>query len=377
MNSNFLILLHFRSLSSSNNMTELLRTALCRDTPMIDVRAPVEFAQTALPAAQNLPILNNDEREQVGACYKNKGQAAAEALGHQLVSGETKIRRIKRWTTFLENHHDALLFCARGGLRSKLATQWLKDSGYAVERVEGGYKQIRQLLIKQYSICPSRLLILAGSTGVGKTEVLVQDPIHIDLEGLANHRGSAFGARVTLQPTQIVFENALGVQLLKWDSADSDLLLLEDEGRLIGHLHLPLPLQAAMKAAPLVLLEANFETRALRIHQDYILDNWERFESVYNEKAFVPFSEYLMQALLSIKKRLGGIGYEICYKRLSDALALQSRGDTSGHLGWIKYLLANYYDPMYTYQLGQKAERIVFRGNASEIRDYLAEVRKK
>ncbi|MGB2479854.1 MAG: tRNA 2-selenouridine(34) synthase MnmH, partial [Pseudomonadales bacterium] len=347
------------------------------DTPMIDVRAPVEFAQTALPAAQNLPILNDDEREQVGICYKNDGQAAATALGHRLVSGETKARRIQGWVAFVQNHPNALLFCARGGMRSKLATQWLKDAGYSMTRIEGGYKQIRQLLVEQYSVDPARLLILAGSTGVGKTEVLVQDPIHIDLEGLANHRGSAFGTRVTVQPAQTVFENGLGVQLLKWQSAGSDLLLLEDEGRLIGRLHLPPPLQAAMKAAPLVVLEASFEARALRIHQDYILDNWRRFEGVHGDDAFEKFSEYLLQALNSIKKRLGGIGFETCQNKLTDALALQSLGDTSGHLGWIEYLLVNYYDPMYTYQLNQKAERIVFRGDAAEIRDYLVEVRKK
>lgn len=358
-------------------MSELLRTALCRDTPMIDVRAPAEFIRTALPNTQNLPILNNDERGRVGICYKNEGHAAAEALGHQLVSGEIKSRRVRMWQTFLENHSDALLFCARGGLRSKLATQWLKDSGYAVERVEGGYKQIRQLLIEQYSVDPSRLLILAGSTGVGKTEALIHDPVHIDLEGLANHRGSAFGARVRLQPTQTVFENALGVQLLKWHSANLGSLLLEDEGRLIGRLHLSTPLQAAMKAASLIILEASFESRVLRIHQDYILDNWEQFEGVYGEKAFAMFSEYLVEALSSIKKRLGGIGYKICQKKLFDALALQSRGDTSGHLAWIEYLLVNYYDPMYAYQLNQKAERIVFRGNATEIRSFLTEVRKK
>ena len=358
-------------------MSELLRNALCRDTPMIDVRAPVEFAQTALPAAQNLPILNNDEREQVGICYKNEGQAAATALGHQLVSGETKARRIQGWVAFIENHPDALLFCARGGMRSKLATQWLNDAGYSVTRVEGGYKQIRQLLVEQYPVNPARLLILAGSTGVGKTEVLVQDPVHIDLEGLANHRGSAFGTRVTVQPAQTVFENALGVQLLKWRSAASDLLLLEDEGRLIGRLHLPPPLQAAMKTAPLVVLQASFEARARRIHQDYILDNWGRFEGVYGDDAFTAFSEYLLQALHSIQKRLGGVGFEACQNKLADALLLQSRGDTSGHLGWIEYLLANYYDPMYTYQLNQKAERIVFRGDAADIRDYLADARAK
>ena len=357
-------------------MSELLRNALCRDTPMIDVRAPVEFAQTALPAAQNLPILS-DEREQVGICYKNEGQAAATALGHRLVSGETKTRRIQGWVSFLKNNPNALLFCARGGMRSKLATQWLNDAGYSVTRVEGGYKQIRQLLVEQYPVNPAQLLILAGSTGVGKTEVLVQDPTHIDLEGLANHRGSAFGTRVTEQPNQTVFENMLGVQLLKWQSAASDLLLLEDEGRLIGRLHLPPPLQAAMKAAPLVVLQASFEARARRIHQDYILDNWGRFEGVYGDDAFAAFSEYLLQALHSIQKRLGGVGFEACQNKLADALLLQSHGDTSGHLGWIEYLLANYYDPMYTYQLNQKAERIVFRGEAADIRDYLADARAK
>ena len=370
-------LLQFRLPKPSHTMSELLRNALCRDTPMIDVRAPVEFAQTALPFVQNLPILNDEEREQVGICYKNEGQAAATALGHRLVSGETKARRIQGWVTFLVKHPDALLFCARGGMRSKLAIQWLKDAGYSMTRIEGGYKQIRQLLVEQYSVDPARLLILAGSTGVGKTEVLVQDPIHIDLEGLANHRGSAFGTRVTVQPAQTVFENGLGVQLLKWQSAGSDLLLLEDEGRLIGRLHLPPPLQAAMRAAPLVVLEASFEARALRIHQDYILDNWRRFEGVHGDDAFEKFSEYLLQALNSIKKRLGGIGFETCHNKLTDALTLQSLGNTSGHLGWIEYLLVNYYDPMYTYQLNQKAERIVFRGDAAEIRDYLVEVRKK
>lgn len=342
---------------------------------MIDVRAPVEFAQTALPAAQNLPILSNDEREQVGICYKNEGQAAATALGHQLVSGETKTRRIQSWVSLLKNNPDALLFCARGGLRSKLATQWLAEAGHTVMRVEGGYQQIRQLLVEQYAVEPGRVLLLAGSTGVGKTEVLVQDPIHIDLEGLANHRGSAFGTRVTVQPAQTVFENMLGVQLLKWRSTASDLLLLEDEGRLIGRLHLPLPLQASMKTAPLVVLQASFEARARRIHQDYILDNWGRFEGAYGDEAFTAFSAYLLQALDSIKKRLGGVGFETCQNKLTDALALQSHGDTHGHLGWIEYLLANYYDPMYTYQLNQKAERIVFRGDASEVSGYLADAR--
>ncbi|MBT3463193.1 MAG: tRNA 2-selenouridine(34) synthase MnmH, partial [Gammaproteobacteria bacterium] len=79
----------------------------------------------------------------------------------------------------------------------------------------------------------------------------------------------------------------------------------------------------------------------------------------------------------SIKKRLGGVGFETCQNKLADALALQSHGDTSGHLGWIDYLLANYYDPMYAYQLNQKAQRIVFRGDALEVSDYLADVRTK
>ena len=356
-------------------MSELLCNALCRDTPMIDVRAPIEFGQTALPSAVNLPILNDPEREQVGICYKNQGQAAATTLGHQLVSGQTKIRRIQAWIDFLKVHPEALLYCARGGLRSKLAAQWLAEASHQVIRVEGGYKQIRGLLVKQYAIEPSKLFVLAGSTGVGKTEVLAQDPIHIDLEGLANHRGSAFGTRVTLQPPQTVFENALGIQLLKWRSSGEGRLLLEDEGRLIGRLHVPPALQTAMKQAPLLVLEASFESRAHRIHQDYILDNWGRFVEVYGDDAFRTFSDYLMQALKSIKKRLGGLGFETCQEKLADALVLQSQGDSSGHLAWIEYLLANYYDPMYNYQLTQKAERVVFRGDISEVRDYLTQFR--
>ena len=357
-------------------MSEILLTALRQDTPMIDVRAPIEFEQTALPSARNLPILNDAERAEVGLCYKNKGQVAATALGHQLVSGSTKDERIQAWIDLITRHPDALLFCARGGLRSKLAADWLAQAGYSIHRVEGGYKQIRQILVDQYPIVPSQLFILAGSTGVGKTEVLVQDRFHIDLEGLANHRGSAFGSMVTQQPAQTTFENALGVELLKWRFAAHGPLLLEDEGRLIGRLHLPVPLQTSMKDSRLLVLEASFEARAQRIHRDYILNNWAHFEGAYADQAFELFSGYLLQALKSIKKRLGGQGYIECEKRMMDALALQSSGDVSGHQGWIEYLLANYYDPMYTYQLGQKAHRIVFRGDASEINDYLARQRK-
>ena len=206
-------------------------------------------------------------------------------------------------------------------------------------------------------------------------------PVLVDIDATLTLDPAAVAAAVTSK-TRCVMPVHMCGSMANLDALQAicnkhDLLLLEDEGRLIGRLHLPPPLQAAMKAASLVVLQASFEARARRIHQDYILDNWGRFEGVYGDDAFTAFSEYLLQALHSIQKRLGGVGFEACQNKLADALLLQSRGDTSGHLGWIEYLLANYYDPMYTYQLNQKAERIVFQGDAAEIRDYLADARAK
>lgn len=351
-------------------MQDLLRQALLSGAPFIDVRAPVENAQGSIPNAVNLPILTDDERAEVGTCYKEHGADTARKLGHELVSGDVKATRVERWVGYVKSHPETHLFCARGGQRSKIACSWLQDAGLMVNRIEGGYKRIRNLLIGELTLNGQELTLLGGSTGVGKTDFLLQDPAHIDLEGLANHRGSAFGSAAEPQPSQASFENALAIALMKWRETSAR-LLLEDEGRLIGRVHLPQAMQDAMKIAPIVILEAPFEERVGRILNDYVVEQSEDFNRVFGQQGFKAYSKYLTDALSKIQKRLGGEQYQVCRQLMESALAAQARGNSELHSAWIIHLLKHYYDPMYDYQLSQKADRIVFRGDSASCRDYL------
>ncbi|MDC6679308.1 rhodanese-like domain-containing protein, partial [Leclercia adecarboxylata] len=132
---------------------------------LIDVRAPVEFAQGALPGAVNLPLMNDEERHQVGIAYKQQGQAAAIALGERLVSGDIKQARINAWQAYLTEHPDALIYCFRGGLRSQIAQQWLDETGASRPRLQGGWKAMRQALCARIeSAALQPMLVVAGLT---------------------------------------------------------------------------------------------------------------------------------------------------------------------------------------------------------------------
>ena len=200
----------------------------------VDVRAPVEFQQGSLPFAVNLPILDNEQRAEVGVCYKSEGPEAAASLGHRLVSGDLKGARVAAWLAQLDRDPSALLYCARGGQRSQIAAQWIHDAGSSVQRIDGGFKAMRNQMLPLLAPDPSSIVILGGSTGVGKTVVIQSDEKAIDLEGYANHRGSAFGAHLSGQPSQIDFENAIALEFFKQQppgslSGDKGATLLEDE----------------------------------------------------------------------------------------------------------------------------------------------------
>ena len=124
-------------------------------------------------------------------------------MGHRLVSGDLKDARVVAWLAELERDSSALLFCARGEQRSQIAAQWIHDAGGSVQRIEGGFKAMRNQMLPLLAPDPSTIAILGGSTGVGKTVVIQSDENAIDLEGYANHRGSAFGAHLSGQPSQI------------------------------------------------------------------------------------------------------------------------------------------------------------------------------
>ena len=346
------------------------------DVPMMDVRAPVEFVRGAFPTAVNLPLMIDPERERVGIRYKAAGQDAAVKLGHELVSGELKAARVVAWAGFARQHPDGVLYCFRGGMRSAISQQWLREAGVDYPRVIGGYKAMRQFLLEALARIPGNLSphILGGRTGSGKTRVLTRVRPGIDLEALANHRGSGFGRRATPQPAQIDFENALAVALLKHEAAGHERLLLEDESRNIGSRSIPEELQRTMKAAPLVVLEVPFEERVTVILEDYVIGALDEFAGLYAPaEAHARFGEHLAASLDRIRRRLGGERHARLRAIMDGALTAQrEQGDASGHRLWIAELLRDYYDPMYDYQLSRNRERMAFQGEYPVVLDYLA-----
>ena len=351
------------------------------DTPLIDTRSPVEFAKGSLPTAINLPLMTDDEREAVGTCYKEQGQDAAVRLGHELVTGNRKAERVEAWQTFASRHPEGALFCFRGGMRSGIAQRWLKDVGVDYPRIKGGYKAMRRWLSESTDqfIEQTPLLLLGGPTGAAKTRILNESnrgepiPGSVDLEGLANHRGSAFGRRVTEQPTQIGFELALGVQLLNHQHAGYERLILEDEGRLIGRCALPLSLQAARQDADWIQLDASVEARVEHSYENYILQNLEDLMTQDAARAFDLFATGLLESLERIQKRLGRQRYAELKAMMQNALVAHERGNPEAHKAWISELLTGYYDPMYEYQMNNRTKPPLFRGTESEVTEYLLE----
>ncbi|AGL84115.1 tRNA 2-selenouridine synthase [Pseudomonas protegens] len=351
------------------------REIFLNDRPMMDTRAPIEFTKGAFPGVLNLPLMTDQERQRVGTCYKQQGQQAAIVLGHQLVSGAIKEQRIQAWADFARAHPDGLLYCFRGGLRSQIVQQWLKDeAGIAYPRVGGGYKAMRTFLLDttEQALQQCDFVLLGGMTGTGKTQVLGQLDNALDLEGHANHRGSSFGRRATGQPSNIDFENCLAVDLLKKRERGVQSFVLEDENRMIGSCALPLPLYQSMQGLPMVWLEDSLANRVQRILDDYVVNLCAEFVAVHGEQGFALFAERLLESLNKIHKRLGGERHQRLFLLMEAALAEQARsGDVERHRAWIKGLLGEYYDPMYAFQRESKGARIEFSGEHGAVLDYL------
>jgi len=354
---------------------EAYREVLLSDTPLIDTRAPVEFNKGSFPAAVNLPLLNDDERQQVGTRYREAGQQAAIQLGEQLLSGTHREQRLEQWINFVKQYPDALLFCFRGGLRSRTTQSWLAEAGIQVPRIAGGYKAMRRYLLNSIQeVCNScDFLLVAGKTGCAKTRLVNRVSPSIDLEGLANHRGSAFGRRVKPQPNQINFENSLALALLRLPAEQFSRIILEDESHSIGSLSLPVDLFARMKQSPVAVIEESLDYRVDTVLRAYIEVNFKDFTLEDSSSAETRFSDYLLGSLQRIQRRLGEELFRDIQRDLTEALSQHlQNGDSNSHRVWIEKLLTEYYDPMYEYQLEKKQQRIVFRGNSEEFLAWVA-----
>jgi tRNA 2-selenouridine synthase len=350
--------------------SEDYRALFLSGVPLMDTRAPAEFAHGSFPTARNLPLMSDDERARVGTCYKQRGQAAAIALGHELVSGELRAMRLQAWLDFARAHPEGYLFCFRGGLRSQIVQHWLHEAGVDYPRVIGGYKAMRRFLIDELEACLASLplVLVCGRTGSGKTRLLPDLPRSVDLEGLARHRGSTFGSLLVPQPSQIDFENALAIALLRLRAAGDGAVFVEDEGHLIGRIHLPQGLRAAMSEAPRIELDYPLADRVQVVLEDYVLDLGARYRSVAGADGPEQHRQRLQADLARTRKRLGGVRHREVSALLDAAFAAQwQRGDLDGHRAWIELLLRDYYDPMYDYQAAQRRGPVLARGSRPEL----------
>jgi len=348
------------------------KSIVLNKTPLLDVRAPVEFQSGAFINALNLPIMDDEERRLVGICYKNEGNAKAIELGHKLVSGAIKEERVRAWGEFIDANPSALLYCFRGGQRSKIAQQWIKESGREISRLKGGYKAFRGYLLRELDAFGNHFspIILGGRTGSGKTIVLQKMSNAIDLEALANHRGSSFGQKVTPQTSQINFDNNLAYELIAKRDAGHTKLVFEDEGKHVGSVFMPQSIVESMADAPLVILERPLQERIAITLEEYVIEA----QKAYADAGFEDgWQQNIQNSIKRIQRRLGNERYEYVNALFEEALIAQKEdGYLKEHEGWIEYLLREYYDPMYDYQIQKRSQQVVFRGNEEEVLEYIA-----
>lgn len=296
----------------------------------IDARSESEFLKGHLPGAVNVPLLNNDERREIGTTYKRQGRSAAVKLGLALVG--PKMAELYASYDKLAKEKPLLFYCWRGGLRSQISSTLFQWSGQKVYRLNGGYKAYRQWAQEQFAR-PFKYVVLSGATGSGKTEILhlmsERGVQIIDLEGIANHKGSAFGGLgKSEQPSTEAFENQLAEKLGELNIEKP--VVFENESRLIGSCFLPQAIWDGLQTGPIIQLNVSLERRLERLSNEY--------------GGFS--SDLLIEKIQAISKKLGG-------QHAKSAVEMVMSGDTKG---WINTVL-NYYDKTYSYSADKNKER--------------------
>lgn len=295
--------------------------------PVVDVRSPSEFASGHIPGAFNIPLFDDKERKAVGIKYKKSGRSSAIITGLELTGPlmHEKLREALK----IAREGKILVYCWRGGMRSE-AMAWLFSLGdLNTEVLEGGYKSYRHHVLESLSQ-KRKSIILGGMTGSSKTHILrqIKSLRHqvIDLEEIANHKGSAFGALGQLpQPTTEQFANLLFDQ---WKKVDDNLpLWLEDESRNIGNIFMPDEFYLNMQSYPAIVLLMDIEKRLPGLIREY---------SEYPR-------ELLIESINRISKRMGG-------EKARDAINAVEKGD----FGKAIEITLKYYDKAYMFGIRQK-----------------------
>jgi tRNA 2-selenouridine synthase len=252
-------------------LTSLTQIAAMGFDDVIDVRAPAEYAEDHIPGAISLPVLDDEERARVGTIYKQVSTFTARKIGAALVARNVA-RHLEGPLADRPGGWRPLVYCWRGGQRSGSFATILSQIGWRVETVAGGYKAWRGLVVQAVydKPVPAPIVLLDGNTGSAKTELLALMAARgvqvIDLEAMANHRGSFFGT-MGAQPSQRTFEARLALALAALDPARP--VVVEAESSKIGECRLPPMLWKAMIAAPRVAVRASLAARADYLAQTY------------------------------------------------------------------------------------------------------------
>ncbi len=298
----------------------------------IDVRAPIEFFKGHLPRAINIPLFEDIERAEIGTLYKQQGKDDAVTRGLEIVS--PKMVHFVNQVKALTKNKKVFVYCFRGGMRSNSFAWLMNTSGLDACILQGGYKAFRNQALAAFEI-KKHIILLGGQTGSGKTDILKQLKTEgqqiLDLEGLAHHKGSAFGAiNEEKQKPQQVFENNL---FYEFDQIDASLpVIIEDESQNIGYNKIPQSLWQQMKQATIIKLDIPFELRVLKLVDDYTTAD----------------IQTLKDCVVKISQQLGTLNTKLCLQYLNEH-----------NLADVARLSLQYYDKAYDYTYNKKTQRII------------------
>ena len=299
---------------------------------IIDVRAPIEFEKGHVTNAINIPLFEDIERAEIGTLYKQQGKEIAVTRGLEIVS--PKLVPFVNHVKSLTKNKKVFIYCFRGGMRSNSFAWLMNTSGLDATILEGGYKNYRNHVL-EYFEQKKKLVVIGGMTGSGKTDLLKKlnkiDFQIIDLEKLANHKGSAFGTiNEEKQKPQQIFENNLFHQMRLLDSKKT--ILIEDESQTIGFNKIPYGLWLQMKRAPIIKLEIPFEVRVQKLVKDYTTTN----------------IEALKVCVMKIEQNLGKQNARLCLNYLDE-----------NNLTEVARITLKYYDKAYSFTYNKKIKQLI------------------
>lgn len=278
---------------------DLLTTAAC---PLLDVRSPGEFIQGHVSGAVSFPLFSDAERAAVGTAYKQQGPQPAFELGLEMVG--PKMAGFVRAARELAPQGELVVHCWRGGQRSASIAWLLRQAGLQVRTLQGGYKAYRTWVLTELETRSFSLQVIGGQTGTGKTKILhalreLGEQI-IDLEGIANHKGSAFGfIGEAPQPTVEQFENDLHAALSALDPGRG--IWVENESRSIGRIFIPAGFWQQMRTAPLLSVQIPQAARLDNLLSDYVGTNRADLETAFEKIGNKLGGQHLKSALEALR----------------------------------------------------------------------------